>query len=207
MAVRSQGYRRERQGRLEMAPGQGEKRFSCPACCRDHLAVAAQRRPGLLSRAPDVTAARLLRQREQFLSGGRAVLNKRPRTLRMWRSPGCNKSWGKQPEKTSCSRRNWSPWRTAAPCHSAISPFPQPGKLDSQLPEQKVQGLAPGKAPHHFPFSGCGPALARSQMTQLSLTWVRLLLRLATISLLIYLPVPLSTDFLPIPDPKKLDQP
>ena len=34
------------------------------------------------------------------------------------------------------------------------SPFLQPVKIDSHLPGQKVQGLTPGNAPYHFPFSG-----------------------------------------------------
>ncbi len=45
----------------------------------------------------------------------------------------------------------------------------RPVELDSQLPGNQIQGLAPEEAEHHLAFSGCSPELSLSQRPHPSL--------------------------------------
>ena len=82
-----------------------------------------------------------------------------------------------------------------------------PGSLPNRF--TSMDNPSPGNAPHHFPFSGWGPALAGSQRTPSASPgdsgrptafcspWVHLPLHLATIPLLIHPPVLLEHCFSP----------
>lgn len=63
-------------------PGQGKKRFSARRKIEIVLRLLRGEDLELLSRELGVTAARLSKWREQFLSAGRAVLKKRPQDAR-----------------------------------------------------------------------------------------------------------------------------